>query len=119
MFSFILFLVYSSSIFDIVMIRMKFMHMFVERLVQLQIELGGRSNVGMVSRLYLPTNAPYFPRHVVDREGDLYSFVVSSVVHSPNLGHVEPGCLGMNCSILEFPEVMFKWKIYYAINDKE
>jgi hypothetical protein len=38
----------------------------------------------VVSRLYLPTNAPYFLGHVVDHEGD--SFVESYVVHSLNLG---------------------------------
>jgi hypothetical protein len=53
----------------------------------------------MVSRLYLPVNAPYFLGHVVDREGDLYSFVQSSVVHSPNIGQVEPSFLGMNWSV--------------------
>jgi hypothetical protein len=65
---------------------------------------------------------PYFPGHVVDREGDFYSFVESSVVHSPNLGQVEPGYLGKDCSVLEFPKVMFlmfRWKIVYAIDDKE
>jgi hypothetical protein len=59
---------------------------------------------------------------VVDREGDFYSFVESSVVHSPNLGQVEPGYLGKDCFILEFPEVMFlmfRRKIDYAIDDKE
>jgi hypothetical protein len=81
----ILFLVYSSSIFDIVLIDNKFRHKFVERLVQLRIGLGGRSNVDVVSRLYLPMNAPNFSGHVVDREGDFYSFVESSVVYSPNL----------------------------------
>jgi hypothetical protein len=108
------FLVYSSSIFDIVLIDNKFRHKFVERLVQLRIGLGGRNNVDVVSRLYLPANAPYFPGHVVDREGDFYSFVESSVVHSPNLGQVEPGYLGKDCSVLEFPKVMFlmfRWNI--------
>ena len=71
MFLFILFLVYSSCIFDIVMIGNDFMHMFVEHLVQLRIELGGRHNVGMAFRLYLPTNAPYRSGHqVVDRGCD-------------------------------------------------
>jgi hypothetical protein len=91
MFLSISFLVYSSSIFDIVLIDNKFRHKFVERLVQLWIRLGGRSNVDVVSRLYLPANATYFLGHVVDREGDFYSFVESSVVYSPNLGQVEPG----------------------------
>jgi hypothetical protein len=85
MFLSILLLVYSSSIFDIVMIDNKFRQKFIECLVQLWIGLGGRSNVDMVSRLYLPTNAPYFSGHVVDREGYFYSFVESSVVHSLNL----------------------------------
>jgi hypothetical protein len=122
MFLSISFLVYSSSVFDIVLIDNKFRHKFVERLVQLQIRLGGRSNVDVVSRLYLPKNAPYFLSHVVDREGDFYSFVESSVVHSLNLGQVEPGYLGKDCSVLEFPEIMFlmfRWKIDYAIDDKE
>jgi hypothetical protein len=107
MFLSISFLVYSSSIFDIVLIDNKYRHKFVECLVQLRIRLGGRSNVDMVSRLYLPANAPYFLSHVVDHEGDFYSFVESSVVHSLNLGQVEPGYLGKDCSVLEFPEVMF------------
>jgi hypothetical protein len=100
----------------------KFRHKFVERLVQLRIGLGGRSNVDVVSRLYLPANAPYFLGHVVDREGNFYSFVESSIFHSSNLGQVEPGYLGKDCSVLEFPEVMFlmfRWKIDYAIDDKE
>jgi hypothetical protein len=122
MFLSILFLVYSSSIFDIVLIDNKFRHKFVERLVQLRIGLGGRSNVDMVSRLYFTANAPYFPGHVVDREGVFYSFVEFTVVHSPNLGQVEPSYLEKDCSVLEFPKVMylmFRWKIDYAIDDKE
>jgi hypothetical protein len=70
----------------------------------------------VVSRLYLPANAPYFLGHVVDHEGDFYSFIES------NLGQVELGYLGKDCSVLEFPKVMFlmfRWKIDYAINDKE
>jgi hypothetical protein len=56
MFLSISFLVYSSSIFDIVLIDNKFRHKFVERLVQLRIGFGGRSNVDVVSRLYLPAH---------------------------------------------------------------
>jgi hypothetical protein len=59
---------------------------------------------------------------VVDHEGYFYSFIESSVVHSPNLGQVEPGYMGKDCSVLEFPKVMFlrfRWKIDYAIDDKE
>jgi len=94
MYLFTSFLVYSSPIFDIVLIDKKFMQKFVEHLVKLRIELGDRSNVDMVSILYLPTNAPYFPGHVVNCDGDFYSFVESYVVHSSNLGQVELGYLG-------------------------
>jgi hypothetical protein len=76
MFLSISFLVYSSSIFDIVLIDNKFRHKFIEYLVQLRIGLGGRSNVDVVSRLYLPANAPYFLGHVVDHEGDFLSHPV-------------------------------------------
>jgi hypothetical protein len=51
MFLFILLLAYSSSIFDIVLTDNKFRHIFVERLVQLRIELSGRGNVDVMSRL--------------------------------------------------------------------
>jgi len=53
MFLLISFLVYSSSIFDIVLIDNKFRHKFIECLVQLRIELGGRSNVD-VERIKMP-----------------------------------------------------------------
>jgi hypothetical protein len=59
MFLFILFLVYSSCIFDIVMISNDFMHMFSKHLVQFRIGLGGRYDVGVVLILNLPANAPY------------------------------------------------------------
>jgi hypothetical protein len=62
MFLSISFLVYSSSIFDIALIDNKFRYKFLERLVQLRIGLGGRSNVDVLSRLYLPVNAPYISR---------------------------------------------------------
>jgi hypothetical protein len=53
----------------------------------------------VVSRIYLPVNAPYFLSHVVDREGD--NFIESYVVHSPNLGQVEPGYLRKDCYVLD------------------
>jgi len=68
----------------------------------------------VVSRLYLPTNAPYFSSHVVDHEGEFYSLFESSIVHSLNLGQVEASYLGKDCSVPEFPDVMFlmfRWKI--------
>jgi hypothetical protein len=52
-----------------------------------------------VLRQYLSTSAPYVPDHVVDREGDYYSFVESSVVHSPNIGLVRLSCGVISCSV--------------------
>jgi hypothetical protein len=90
MFLFISFLVYSSCIFDIVMISNDFMHIFANHLVQFRIGLGGRYDVGVVLILNLPSNAPYIPGHqVVDRGCDI--LVESYVAHSPNIGQVEPG----------------------------
>jgi hypothetical protein len=90
MFLFISFLVYSSRIFDIVMISNDFMHMFAKHLVQFPIGLGGRYDVGMVLILNLPMNAPYILGHQeVDRGCDIP--VESYVAHSPNIGQVELG----------------------------
>jgi hypothetical protein len=77
-------LVYSSCIFDIVMINNDFMYMFTKRLAQSSSELSGRGSVGVVLRLYLPMNAPYILGHVVDRGCDIP--VESFVVYSPNIG---------------------------------
>jgi hypothetical protein len=82
-------LVYSSCIFDIVMIDNDFMHMFAKRLAQSSSELSGRGSVGAVLRLYLPANAPYILGHqVVDCGYDIP--IESYVAHSPNIGQVEP-----------------------------
>jgi hypothetical protein len=54
--------------------------------------VGGRSCVSVVLRQYLSVSAPYVPSHVIDRKGDYYSFVESSVVHSPNIGLVRLSC---------------------------
>jgi hypothetical protein len=72
------------------MISNDFMHMFAKHLVQFQIGLAGRYDVGMVLILNLPVNAPYIPEHqVVDRGCDIP--VESYVAHSPNIGQVELG----------------------------
>ena len=42
------------------------------------------------------TNAPYMSGHVVDHEHD-NNPVESYVVHSPYIGLVECGCLGLSC----------------------
>ena len=49
---FIMFLVCSSSIFDIVMIDNEFMYKFAKRLAIDSRELSGRSHVGVVLRCY-------------------------------------------------------------------
>jgi hypothetical protein len=59
MFLFIMFLVYSSSRFDIVMIDNEFMHEIVERLIQHSSELSGRWYISKVLRYCLPVNALY------------------------------------------------------------
>jgi hypothetical protein len=67
--------------------------------------------VGMVLRYiaYLRV-LPNVPRHVVDREGDYYSFVESSVVHPLRIGYVEhcrvggDGCI-LKASLVDAPYV--------------
>jgi hypothetical protein len=49
---FIMFLVCSSCIFDIVIVDDEIMHMFIERLIQFSRELGGMYYVSMVLRYY-------------------------------------------------------------------
>jgi len=56
---FIMLLVCSSSIFDIVMIDNQFMYEFAKRLALDVWELRGRSYVGVVLRYYLPANVSY------------------------------------------------------------
>jgi len=70
---FIMFLVCSSSIFDIVMID-NAKHLALDTW-----ELGGRSHVGVMLRCYLPANVSYWPGRVVVRDGD--SFVDSYIVY--------------------------------------
>jgi hypothetical protein len=80
MFLFIMFLVCFSSMFDIVMIDNKFMHMFAKRLAQYSSELSGQYYVSIVLKYYLPADALYISVHVVDRECD--NLFESFVVHS-------------------------------------
>jgi hypothetical protein len=61
--------------------------------------VGGISCVSVVIRHYLSANAPYILGHVVDREGDYYSFVESSIVHSSNVGQVRLSCGVISCSV--------------------
>ena len=56
---------------DIVMIDDEYMHMFTKCLAQYSSELSGRHYVSVVLKYCLPTDAPYTPGHVVDRECDI------------------------------------------------
>jgi hypothetical protein len=95
-----MFLVYSSSIFDIVMIDNEFMHKIAKRLIHYSSELSGRHYVSMVLRYCLLMDALYIPGHVVDRGSD--TPVESFVVHSPYEEQVEPGCEGSLALFLIF-----------------
>jgi hypothetical protein len=65
--------------------------------------VGDRNYVSMVLRQYLSMSAPYVPGHVVDHEGDYYSFTESSIVHSPNIGLVRLSCGVISCSVPDPP----------------
>jgi len=75
MFLFIMFLVYSSPTFDMVMIGNEFMYKFAKRLALFMGGLGDRCHVSMVLRYRLSANTPYWLGHVVDRRSD--SFIES------------------------------------------
>ena len=100
MFQFIMFLVFSSSMLDIVMIDDEFMHIFAKRLAQYSSELSGRHYVSMVLKYCLPADTLYTPSHVVDRECD--TLVESFIVHSPFVEQVEPSCEGRQALFLIF-----------------
>jgi len=95
---FIMFLVCSSSIFDIVMIDNEFMYKFAKRLAPDSRELSGRSYVGVVLRYYLPANVSYWPGRVVVRDGD--NFVDSYIVHPPLIGQAEFVLQSKSCYVL-------------------
>jgi len=95
---FIMLLVCSSSIFDIVMIDNEFMYKFAKRLSLETWELSGRSYVGVVLRYYLPANVSYWPGCVVVRDSD--SFVDSYIVHSPLIGQAEFVLRSKSCDAL-------------------
>ena len=100
MFLFIMFLVCSSSMIDIVMIDNEFMHKIAKRLAQYSSELSCRHYVNVVLTCYLPTDAPYILGHVVDHECD--TLVESFVVHSLFVGQVGLGCEGNQALFLIF-----------------
>jgi hypothetical protein len=83
MFLFIMFLVCSSSIFDIVMIDDEFMYKFAKHLALFSRELSGRLHVGVVPRCCLLANAPYWLGHVVVCGSD--NFIESNVTEPSKL----------------------------------
>lgn len=96
---FIMLLVCSSSIFDMVMIDNEFMYKFAKRLALVARELSGRSHVSMVLRCYLPANVSYWPGVVV-RGSD--SSIESYIVHSPLVGQAECVLRSKSCYVLAF-----------------
>jgi len=84
---FIMFLVYSSFTFDMVMIDNEFMYMFPKRLALFTGGLGDRCHVNMVLRCRLSANTPYWSCHVLDHGSD--SSVETFVFHPPLVGQVE------------------------------
>ena len=97
---FIMFLVCSSNVLDIVVIDYEFMHMFAKRLSQDTRGLSGRHYVRMVLRYCLPANAFCTLGHVVDRGCD--TPVESFIVHSPFVEQVEHGYEGRQALFLIF-----------------
>ena len=100
MFLFIMFLVYSISTFDMVMIYNEFMYMFAKRLALFTGQLGDRCHASMVLRCHLSAITPYWPGCVVDRRSD--SSVESVVFHPPLVGQVEPQLHRKSSSVLAF-----------------
>jgi len=93
-----MFLVCSSSIFDIVIIDNEFMYKFAKRLALDTWELSGRSYVGLVLRYYLPANVSNWPGCVVVRDGD--NFVDSYIVHPLLVGQAEFVLWRKSCYVL-------------------
>jgi hypothetical protein len=93
------FLLYSSSIFDIVMINDKSTHLFVELLLFYAHMLGSRKYVSMVLRYNLLADSPYTPSRVVDRGHD--KPIESFVVHPPSIRLVEQWFLGGSSFVLD------------------
>jgi hypothetical protein len=100
MFLFIIFLVCSSSTFDMVMIDNEFMYKFAKRLALFARGLSGRSHVSVVLRCYLPVNVSYWPGRVVVRESD--SSIESYIVHPPLIGQAETTLRRKSCYVLAF-----------------
>jgi hypothetical protein len=97
---FIMFLVCSSSTFDMVIIDNEFMYMFAKRLALFARGLSGRSHVSVVLRCYLPANVSYWPDRVVVRGSD--SSIESYIVHPLLIGQAETTLRRKSCYVLAF-----------------
>jgi hypothetical protein len=85
---FIMFLVCSSLLLDVVKIDDEYMHMFAKRLILFSRELSGRHYVSMVLRYCLSVDVLYMLSYVVDCGCD--TPIESFVVDSPYVEQVEP-----------------------------
>ena len=97
---FIMFLVCSSNMLDIVMIDDEYMHMFAKLLAQFSRELSGQHYVSIVLRYCLPADTFYTLGHVVDHGCD--TPIKSVVFHSPFVEYVERDCEGRQALFLIF-----------------
>jgi hypothetical protein len=93
------FLLYSSSIFEIVRINDKSTHLFVELLVFHVHMLGSRKYVRMMLRHNLLADSPYTSGRVVDRGHDRP--IESFAVHPPSIRLVEQWFLGGSSFVLD------------------
>jgi hypothetical protein len=85
---FIMFLVCSSLLLDIVMIDDEYMHRFAKRIIQFSRELSGQHYVSIVLRYCLSVDVLYMSGYVVDCGCD--TPIESFVVDSPYVEQVEP-----------------------------
>jgi hypothetical protein len=99
MFSIILFIVYFDYMPSIVRMSL-YSNLRSYSAHSLTSWVSGQHRVSIELRRCLPVNAPYILSHVVDHGSD--TPVESFVVHSPNIGQVEPGCEGRLALFLIF-----------------
>jgi len=97
---FIMFLVYSSSTFDMIMIDNEFIYMFAKRLALFVGGLSDRCHVSMVLRCRLSAITPYWLSRMVDHRS--VSSVESFVFHPLLVGQVEPQLRRKSSSVLAF-----------------
>jgi hypothetical protein len=93
------FLLYSRSIFDIVMINCKSTHLFVELLVFYGHMLGSRKYVSMVLKYNLLADSTYTPGRAVDRGRVRPTELLA--VHPPSIRLIEQWFLGGSSFVLD------------------